>query len=74
MGVVNAVDDKSSVVLTVDCVRVVDTLIVTVEDENVDVSPGSCVDDVMKKDDELTDVPCGKHPISSISEQQSLNS
>ena len=36
--------------------------------------PGSCVDDVMKKDDELTDVPCGKHPISSISEQQSLNS
>ena len=66
MGVANAVDDKSSVVLTkeiynnnrimtymfhitrlhlhvftlpVDCVRVVDTLIVTVEDENVDVSP-----------------------------------
>ena len=39
MGVVNAVDDKSSVVLTVDCVRVVDTLMVTVEDENIDVSP-----------------------------------
>ena len=67
VGVVNAVDDKSSVVLTIDCVRVVDTLKVTVEDENVDVSPGACVDDVLSKDDEPTDVPSGKHPISSIS-------
>ena len=62
MGVVNAVDDKPSFVLTIDCVRVVDTLKVTVEDENVDV------------EDENADVsPCRKHPMSSISVQQSLN-
>ena len=30
------------ITLPVDCVRVVDTLIVTVEDENVDVSPVIC--------------------------------
>ena len=61
------------ITISVDCVRVVDTLILTVEDENVDVSPGICVgvDDIMSKDDELTDVPSEKHPISSISEQQS---
>ena len=31
-----------AIALPVDCVRVVDTLIVTVEDENVDVSPVIC--------------------------------
>ena len=30
------------ITLPVDCVRVVDTLIVTVEDENIDVSPVIC--------------------------------